>query len=159
MKSWENYATSFDAGLSPYPHTHSLICHMSLVASLMSLTASLVTTSSMQQYINVMCISCIYKVFAVPVSLLYFVGNETYYYYLSNKKVNLSVANTQRRASEGSGLSMQCHVNPLVPRQNGHHFADDILKWIFVNGNFLFQIKRHSKRLLGIIKSTQSEVT
>ena len=52
----------------------------SVVASLMSLTASLVTTSIMQRCFNVMCISCIYKVFSVPVSLLYSVGNKTCYY-------------------------------------------------------------------------------
>ena len=34
---------------------------------------------------------------------------------------------------QGSGLPMQCHVNLLVPRQNGRHFADDISKCIFVN--------------------------
>ena len=54
---------------------------MFLVASLMSLTASLVTTSRMQQCLNVMCISWIYKVFSLPVSLLYSVENKTYYYY------------------------------------------------------------------------------
>ena len=47
----------------------------------MSLTASLVTTSEMQQCFNVMCISSIYKMFSVSVSLLYSVGNNTYYYY------------------------------------------------------------------------------
>ena len=39
--------------LTPYPHTRSLILSHVLVASLMSLTASLVTTSKMQQCINV----------------------------------------------------------------------------------------------------------
>ena len=49
----------------------------------MSLTASLMTTTKMQQCFNVMFISCIYKVFFVPVSLLYSIGIKTYnYYYL-----------------------------------------------------------------------------
>ena len=32
-------------------------------------------------------------------------------------------------------------VNSLRPRQNGHHFADDIFKCIFINGNVWFPIK------------------
>ena len=27
-------------------------------------------------------------------------------------------------------------VNTLRPRQNGRHFPDDILKWIFLNENY-----------------------
>ena len=48
-----------------------------LVASLMSLMASLVTNNRMQQCFNAMCISFIYKVFSDPVKLLYSVGNKT----------------------------------------------------------------------------------
>ena len=33
------------------------------------------------------------------------------------------------------------HVNTLRPRQNGRHFADDIFKCIFVNGNVWIPIK------------------
>ena len=33
------------------------------------------------------------------------------------------------------------NVNTLGPRQNGHHFADDIFKWIFLNENVWFPIK------------------
>ena len=50
-----------------------------LVASLMSLTASLMTTCRMQQCFNVMCISCNYEVFSVPVLFLYTVWNKTNY--------------------------------------------------------------------------------
>ena len=32
-------------------------------------------------------------------------------------------------------------VNTLRPRQNGRHFPDDILKWIFVNENLWISIK------------------
>ena len=77
MVSWNFHEDS----QVPYPYTRSLILSHVLVASLMSLTASLVTTSRMQQCFNVMCVSCVYKVFSVPVSLLYSVENKTYYYY------------------------------------------------------------------------------
>ena len=33
------------------------------------------------------------------------------------------------------------HLNPLRPRQNGRHFADDIFKCIFLNGNVWISIK------------------
>ena len=32
-------------------------------------------------------------------------------------------------------------INTLRPRQNGRHFPDDILKWIFLNGNVWISIK------------------
>ena len=32
-------------------------------------------------------------------------------------------------------------VNTLRPKQNGHHFADDIFKYIFLNENVLISIK------------------
>ena len=32
-------------------------------------------------------------------------------------------------------------VNTLRPRQNGHHFPDDIFKWILLNENIWIQIK------------------
>ena len=34
-----------------------------------------------------------------------------------------------------------CWYNPLRPRQNGRHFADDIFKRIFINQNIWFSIK------------------
>ena len=34
-----------------------------------------------------------------------------------------------------------CRFNTLGPRQNGHHFADDIFKCIFLNGNVWIPIK------------------
>ena len=71
--------------------TRLVQCSLSILpslASLMSLTASLVTISRMQQCFNVMCISCIYKVFSVPVSLLYSVGIKIYYYYFSERTHN-----------------------------------------------------------------------
>ena len=37
-------------------------------------------------------------------------------------------------------LSVQL-TNTLRPRQNGGHFPDDILKWIFLNENVLISIK------------------
>ena len=33
------------------------------------------------------------------------------------------------------------YLNTLRPRQNGHHFADDIFKWVFVNRNVWIAIK------------------
>ena len=36
-------------------------------------------------------------------------------------------------------------VNKLRPRQNGHHFADDIFKWIFLNENARIPIKMSLK--------------
>ena len=33
------------------------------------------------------------------------------------------------------------HFNTLRPRQNGRHFPDDILKWIFLNENVWISIK------------------
>ena len=33
------------------------------------------------------------------------------------------------------------NVNPLRPRQNGRHFANDIFKWIFANENVWIPIK------------------
>ena len=54
-----------------------------MLGGLMNLTASLLTTGRLQQCNNVMWISCIKNVF-VPVSLLYSVGNKTYYYYNYN---------------------------------------------------------------------------
>ena len=32
-------------------------------------------------------------------------------------------------------------LNTLGPRQNGRHFADDVVKWIFLNGNVWIPIK------------------
>ena len=39
-------------------------------------------------------------------------------------------------------------VNTLRPRQNGCHFADDILKWIFLNENVWISIKISLKFVL-----------
>ena len=40
------------------------------------------------------------------------------------------------------GLDTVCHnFNKLMPRQNGHHFADDIFKCIFLNENVWIPIK------------------
>ena len=64
-----------------YPYSLFNVVTWFLVASLMSLMASLVTTSKMQQCFNVKFISGIYKVFSVHVSLLYSVRNKSYYYY------------------------------------------------------------------------------
>ena len=36
---------------------------------------------------------------------------------------------------------MQHSVNTLRPRQNGRHFAEDILKWILLNKNVWIPIK------------------
>ena len=60
---------------------------------------------------------------------------------------NLSPANTQSHASgdKGSGLSMLCYVNSMVPRQKGRHFADDISKRIFLYENFPISNKTSSK--------------
>ena len=57
---------------------------------------------------------------------------------------NWSAANTQSRAGAdaGSGLSMQCDVNSLVPREKGRHLQTTFRN-IFLNENFEFQIKRH----------------
>ena len=35
----------------------------------------------------------------------------------------------------------KCGINTLRPRQNGHHFADDTFKRIFLNGNVWISIK------------------
>ena len=44
--------------------------------------------------------------------------------------------------SSGSFLANHTHViNTLMPRQNGCHFADDIFKYIFLNGNVWISIK------------------
>ena len=40
-----------------------------------------------------------------------------------------------------SDLSRSIIVNTLRPRQNGHHFADDIFKCIFLNENIWISIK------------------
>ena len=32
-------------------------------------------------------------------------------------------------------------INSSLPEQNGHHFADDVLKCIFLNENFLILIQ------------------
>ena len=69
-----------------------------VVASLMSLAASLVTTSRKQQCFDVMCISCIYKVFSVPVSLLYSSGNKTYYYCCWPPEENSIVIKSKKHA-------------------------------------------------------------
>ena len=74
------------------------------VASLMSLTASLVTTGRMHQYFN-----AITDIF-VLVSLLHFVGNKPYYYY------------KRHTIAHPHGWAMVCFVNisekvyPLVTR-------------------------------------------
>ena len=64
---------------------------LAVVASSMSLTASLVTTNRMQQCsIYVHTGTCIYKVFSVLVSLiLYSVGNKSYMYITSTTTVQL----------------------------------------------------------------------
>ena len=36
---------------------------------------------------------------------------------------------------------MVCYINTLRPRQNGRHFADDVFKCIFLNGNLWISIK------------------
>ena len=41
-----------------------------------------------------------------------------------------------------SGLQNITFVNVLRLRQNGRHFPDDIFKWIFLNENYEFFIKR-----------------
>ena len=33
-------------------------------------------------------------------------------------------------------MALHNFVNALRPRENGHHFADDIFKFIFLNENF-----------------------
>ena len=38
-------------------------------------------------------------------------------------------------------LYMVDYLNTLRPRQNGHHFADDIFKYIFFNENVWISIK------------------
>ena len=73
---------SFRKQLSPLPpYSPFNLLHVFLVVSLMSLTASLMTTSRMQQCFNVMWILVFTKCFSIPVSLLYSVGNKTNYYY------------------------------------------------------------------------------
>ena len=44
----------------------------------------------------------------------------------------------------GSG-NERVHINTLRPRQNGHHFTDDILKRILLNGNIWITIKNSLK--------------
>ena len=39
------------------------------------------------------------------------------------------------------GMHKSNHVNTLRPRQDGHHFPDDILKWIFINENLWISLK------------------
>ena len=41
--------------------------------------------------------------------------------------------------THGSGMDLE--VNTLRPRQNGRHFADDILKCIFLNENVRIPIE------------------
>ena len=40
-----------------------------------------------------------------------------------------------------SDVDFKNTVNTLRPRQNGHHFPDDILKWIFLNENAWISIE------------------
>ena len=58
-----------------------------------------------------------------------------------HQATNLSVVacNTDRNVS--TGLHVWSSVNTLWPRQNGRHFPDDILKWIFLNENVWISTK------------------
>ena len=40
-----------------------------------------------------------------------------------------------------SHMDSVCHINTLRPRQDGRHFPDDILKWIFLNENLWISIE------------------
>ena len=83
---------SFRKQLSPIPpYSPFDLLHVFLVVSLMSLTVSLMTTSRMQQCFNVMWILVFTKCFSIPVSLLYSVGNKTYYYYLPHMTLAFTV--------------------------------------------------------------------
>ena len=46
-------------------------------------------------------------------------------------------------------VSRCLRVNTLRPRQNGHHFADDTFKWIFLNENIRISIKTSLKFVPG----------
>ena len=54
----------------------------------------------------------------------------------SNLGANLESALIQLGILQDSNKAKRlCHLNPLSPRQNGRHFADDFLKHIFLNEN------------------------
>ena len=53
------------------------------------------------------------------------------------RSVTLTFSHTQNRISS-TVLGKQ--INTLRPRQNGHHFPDDVFKYIFLNGNELISI-------------------
>ena len=78
--------------------------------------------------INVVCFPCTWarSVF-FPLSMLYFVQCNV----------------TQN--SVITGLNFIMPINTLRPRQNGHHFPDDIFKCIFLNENVWIMIKNSLK--------------
>ena len=76
--------------------------------------------------------------------LLYFDanGNDVCSYGISSNKLALVWVVAWCRVDH---YPNPCLINRLRPRQNGRHFADDIFKCIFLNGNVWIPIKNTMK--------------
>ena len=65
--------------------------------------------------------------------VIYMITNE-----IESCKVLISEENTYGKQFLYTNYAGYIHahiINTLRPRQNGHHFPDDIFKWIFLNEN------------------------
>ena len=116
----------------PCIKTRCLLC--TLVASLMSLMASLVTTSRMQRCFNVPIDSyhefllLFYCCVLLEINLLLLLLLLLLSSPIPTEQIHLAHA-------------LMHTLNTLRPRQNGRHFADDIFNGIFLNENVWIPIK------------------
>ena len=59
----------------------------------------------------------------------------------TDKRTNIIIPTSHERYSVSNHCQLDCFFNTLRLRQDGHHFPDDIFKWIFLNENVWILIK------------------